>query len=126
MKGNSGSMTYCLKSRMIWFPLEVYYSEKSIGNIIYFFDLLRVLGMVITLDSCVKFGFNVTYFGKIYHFIPFENGLYYYDTRLEPRSVINKPVFPLSLYYSLLRITKLFICSVKLKERRTPIHNKKQ
>ena len=47
--------------------------------------------MVITLDSRKNFGFNVTYLGKIDHFLPFENGLYYYDTRVKPRSVTIKP-----------------------------------
>ena len=72
MKSNGGSMTYCLKSSMTLFPLEVYYSEHSIGKIIYFFDLVRVPGLVITLDSCENFGFNVTYLGKIYHFLPYK------------------------------------------------------
>ena len=79
MKSNGGSMTYCLKSSMTLCPLEVYYSDHSIGNIISFFELIRVLGLVITLDSRENFGFNFTYLGKIYHFLPFENGLYYYD-----------------------------------------------
>ena len=26
----------------------------------------------------------------MYHFLPYENGLYYYDTRVEPRSVTDK------------------------------------
>ena len=43
--------------------------------------------MVITLDSRINYGFNVTCLGKLYHFLPFENGLYYFDTRNEPRSV---------------------------------------
>ena len=87
MQSNGGSMTYGLKSTMKLFPLEVAYNEDSVGNIISFFRLIQVPGVVITLDSRINDGFNVTYLGKLYHFIPFENGLYYFDTRNEPRSV---------------------------------------
>ena len=90
MKGNGGCMNYCLKSTMSLFPLSVHYNEKSIGNILSFFDLVRVPGLVITLDSRENYGFNVTYMGKMYHFLPYENGLYYYDSRVEPRSIADK------------------------------------
>ena len=87
MQSNGGSMTYGLKSTMKLFPLEVAYNENSVGNVISFFHLIQVPGMVITLDNRVNYGFNVTYQGKYYQFLPFENGLYYFDTRNEPRSV---------------------------------------
>ena len=87
MQSNGGSMTYGLKSTMKLFPLEIAYNEHSVGNIISFFRLIQVPGLVITLDSRVNYGFNVTYKGKLYHFLPFDNGLYYFDTRNEPRSV---------------------------------------
>ena len=87
MQSNGGSMTYGLKSTMKLFPLEVAYNEGSVGNIISFFHLIQVPGLVITLDNRVNYGFNVTYLGKFYHFLPFENGLYYFDTRIEPKSV---------------------------------------
>ena len=90
MKGNGGCMTYCLKSTMMLFPLSAHYNEKSIGNILSFFDLVRVPRLVITFDSRENYGFNVTYLVKMYHFLPYENGLYYYDTRVEPRSVTDK------------------------------------
>ena len=87
MQSNGGSMTYGLKSTMNLFPLEVAYNDDSVGNIISFFRLIQVSGLVITLDNRVNYGFNVTYLGKLYHFLPFENGLYYFDTRTAPRSV---------------------------------------
>ena len=103
MQCNGGSMTYVLKSTMKLFPLEVAYNENSVGNVISFFHLARVPGVVITLDSRVHYGFNVTYLGKLYRFLPFDNGLYYFDTRTEPRSVEDndkKVVFPCSLLQS--------------------------
>ena len=50
------------------------------GNIISFFDLIQVKGILITLDSSEGQEFNVTFEGKIYCFKPYENGLYYYDS----------------------------------------------
>ena len=127
MQCNGGSMTYGLKSTMKLFPLEVAYNENSVGNVISFFHLARVPGVVITLDSRVHYGFNVTYLGKLYRFLPFDNGLCYFDARTEPMRVEDndKKLFPLTHFYSPLRTTKLFTRSVKLKERRMPVYNKK-
>ena len=117
MNTNGGSMTYCLRSTMKMFPLGVFYSEKSIGNIISFFHLVQVPGVVITLDSRVNYGFNVSYHGKLYHFLPFENGLYYYDTRVEPRSAVDKTKDEFSSYSFLQSVddNKLFYTQREIK-----------
>ena len=87
MEINGGSMVYCLKSTLKHFPLKVYYNEESVGNIISFLYLVKFPGVFITLDSRVNYGFNVTYLGQLYHFLPYENGLYNYDKFIGPRSV---------------------------------------
>ena len=84
MTSNGGSMNYFLKSTMKTFPLDVWYNESSIGNIISFFHLISVPNLVLTLDNREHFGFNVTYKGYFYQFFPFGNGLYYWDTRKAP------------------------------------------
>ena len=83
----NGCMTYYLKSFLKIFPLDVFYHEHSMANIISLFDLVQVKGLIITLNNRVGLGFNVTYKGKLYHFAPYKNGLYYFDTRIGPRSV---------------------------------------
>ena len=89
MNANGGTMDYTLKSTLKMFPLPVYYNENSIANVISLFDLIQIDGIEITLDSKKAYGFNVVYGGKLYYFAPFENGLYYFDTREEARSVEN-------------------------------------
>jgi len=72
------------------FPLDVFYNEHSITNIIALFDLIkRVPGIIITLDSREDPSFSATFYTKLYYFAPFRNGLYYFDTRVGPRSVNN-------------------------------------
>ena len=59
--------------------------------------MIQVDGILITLDSHEGQGFNVTFEGKLYCFKPYDNGLYYYDSRvaLVPVEDKNKaPVYP--------------------------------
>ena len=52
------------------------------------------------MDNINDFGFHITYQGNYYYFAPFTNGLYYYDTRTEPKRVdtnTNNNVSPYSL-----------------------------
>ena len=51
---------------------------------------MQIPELVITLDSRVNCGFNATYKGQLFHFSPYENGLYYYDTRMEAKRVPTK------------------------------------
>ena len=98
-----GKLEYYLRSRMNLFPLDVFYNEYSVGNIISFFDLIQVDGILITLDSREGQGFNVIFEGKLYCFKPYENGLYYYDSRAAPVLVGDKdksPVYPYSFLQS--------------------------
>jgi len=89
MRSNGGSLEYYLKSTLKFFPLDVFYNEYSLANIISLFDLMRVPGIVITLDSRKEPGFSVIFDARLYYFAPFKNGLYYFDTRVGSRNVSN-------------------------------------
>ena len=93
-----GSMDYVLQSKMKLFPLDVYYNEHSLGNIISLFDLIKVRDIVITLDSREGNGFNVVYDNKLYYFAPFDTGLYYFDTSKAPQIVSDKTKSSISPY----------------------------
>ena len=95
-------MDYYLPSKMKLFPLDENYNEHSLGNIISLFGLMQVEGIVITLDSREGYGFNVLYKNKLYVFLPFATGLYYFDTRTTPQQVSDKTKLSVSPY-SLLR-----------------------
>ena len=58
MRSNGGSLEYYLKSTLKFFPLDVFYNEYSLANIISLFDLMRVPGIVIILDSRKDPGFS--------------------------------------------------------------------
>lgn len=81
---SGGAMEYYLKSEMKIFPISVFYNEDSLANIISLFNLIKAPGVHIHMDSSIDYGFKVTYDGKIYHFKPFDTGLYYYDTTDTP------------------------------------------
>ena len=98
MRSNGGSLDYYLKSTLKMFPLEVHFNENSMANIISLFDLINVPGVIITMDTRKDSGFNVTFGDKLYQFTPFENGLYYFDTRTGPRSVCDKTKSDVSTY----------------------------
>ena len=93
-----GKLDYYLQSKMNLFTLDVFYNEHSMGNIISFFDLIKVRGIIITLDSREGQGFNVDFEGKLYYFQPFDNGLYYYDSRVHPVVVKDNIKTPVSSY----------------------------
>ena len=95
-----GSMDYVLQSKMKLFPLDVYYNEHSLGNIISLFDLIKVKDILITLDSREGNGFNVVYDNKLYYFAPFDTGLYYFDTSKAPQTVSDNSK---SSFFSLLQ-----------------------
>ena len=87
MKSNGGSLVYYLKSTLKFLPLDAFYNEYSLANIISLFDLMRVPGIVITLDSRKDPGLNVIFDGRLHYFAPFKNGLYFFDTRVGPKNV---------------------------------------
>ena len=83
-----GRLSYTMRSKLQMFPLDVFYNEDSLANIIALFDLIRVPDIVVTMDNREDYGFHVTYKGKGYQFNPFHSGLYYYDTRVAPQDVV--------------------------------------
>ncbi len=80
-------MDYVLKSTMKMFPLEVYYNELSLTNIISLSDLILAKRVHISMDSSKDNGLHVNYKGLEYCFAPFNAGLYYYHTRVPPKNV---------------------------------------
>ena len=112
-----GHLDYYLQSKMKLFPLNVFFNEHSIGNIISFFDLVKVPDIVITLDSRKGHDFNVVYEGKLYRFEPYDNGLYYYDTRKSP-AVANHNISKQFMSYPFLQTIedkKTFYTDIEIK-----------
>lgn len=85
---------------MIFFPLQVHCNDDYLTNEISLFHLIQVNRVHIALDSNSGFGFHTTYKDEVHCFAPFENGLCYFDTREESRSIefsTNKTILPYSL-----------------------------
>ena len=92
-----GAMDYCLRSKMKLFPLDAHYNKHSLGNIISLFGLMQVKDIV-TLDSREVYGFNVLYKNKIYVFLHFATGLYYFDICTTPQQGSDKTKPSISPY----------------------------
>ena len=130
ISNGGGSMGYYLKSTIKMFPLEVFYDEKSLSNIMLLFDFVKVPEIIVTMDNRKDYGFNVFYNNKAYHIAPFCNGLYYYNTRATPKDLSNmkgdKPKVTVYSYSYLQTIEdNNFLLTMKLKERKLFIYNKK-
>ena len=87
LRTNGGRMIYYLTSKVKMFPINCHYNEHSMANIISLFQLMNIDDIVITLDNRIGTGFKVIYGNKLYRFLPYNHGLFYYDTTVEPENI---------------------------------------
>ena len=101
---NGGKQVYDQMAVMKEYPLQVYFKENSLANIVSLQDVASMPGVAITMDSSkertitVKMGLH-----KEYKFLECPDGLYHYDTSTVCKNVSKtKSVFtPYSNSYSL-------------------------
>ena len=79
MHTNGGHIDYVEKGQHTLFPIEAYYNESSIANVVSLKHILQIPGSRVTMDTGVEDSITVHVNGTVTKFNPCKDGLYFHD-----------------------------------------------
>ena len=84
--GGSEQFNYTATANLL--PLQVHFNSQSLANIFSLSDVANLPGARITMDTSLDKSIILHYDNAIFHFHECEDGLYYYDTSLNPSNTL--------------------------------------